>query len=521
MTTTTALPPQWAAAYERDHRQAPDAADPGPERSAARLLAAFILAGLVFLALPGTFMGVWNLVEISAHRALAGASTAWIQAHGQAQVFGWVGSFILGISLYILPKMRRARLRSMALAWATWALWTVGVGWRWAAGVGAANWRMGLWIAPVLMMIAWAGSQYLLIFPQHGHREKFPSDLGSLLGIVGFAGLGAALVVNWIAAWQLALHGSAPAYPPRLDRIVVELALWGFMLPLAWGYSTRFVTVFLGLQPPRQHAAAALSAGVTALIVVLLAGQFWTADLLAVILVIAAIWTLRVYEPAAKPAKRQGVYRHYPAFIRASYGWLLAGALIGVAADAWPAHPGLGGAGRHALTVGFIATLIFALGPRILPSFLSSRELFSSRLMAASLWLLNVGCLLRVISEIAAYGAATGWAWRFLPVSAFLELAGVLAFVVNIALTAAQAPRAWFRPETMGVNVPLYWYVTSYPGTRRLLIAEGMGTLAKVRDVPRSLTLAEAAAADGLDAEAVLARLHDFFRQRQPRRAGA
>src|SRR5579885_7242 len=156
MTTTTALPPQWAAAYERDHRQAPDAADPGPERSAARLLAAFILAGLVFLALPGTFMGVWNLVEISAHRALAGASTAWIQAHGQAQVFGWVGSFILGISLYVLPKIQRRGLKTFGRAWSVWALWTVGVALRWWAPFGPAPWRIMLIAGALLEFVSYS-----------------------------------------------------------------------------------------------------------------------------------------------------------------------------------------------------------------------------------------------------------------------------------------------------------------------------------------------------------------------------
>ena len=36
-------------------------------------------------------------------------SPAWLQAHGQAQVFGWVGSFILGIDFYSLTKMQSTR----------------------------------------------------------------------------------------------------------------------------------------------------------------------------------------------------------------------------------------------------------------------------------------------------------------------------------------------------------------------------------------------------------------------------
>lgn len=517
--TAGTLPAQWQAAFQRDRQSAPvSGADPLPERRAARLLAAFILSGLAYLALPGTFLGVWNLIEIAAHRTAAGASSAWIQAHGHAQVFGWVGSFILGISLFILPKVRGAPLRSLWLGWLTWALWTAGVGWRWGCGVGLHGWRVGLPASAILELAALGLSQFLLFFPSSRRPRRRPKDLGSLLGIAGFGGLAAALIVNAMAAFRTAAANAIPQYPARLDRMTVELALWGFMLPLAWGYSTRFVTIFAGLRPPRQRAATGLGAGVMALIALLLAGQFALADGLAAILVGVAAWALRIFEPSAKPAKRLGVYRHFPAFIRLAYGWLAAGAALELAANFQPA---LGGAARHALTVGFVATLIFAIGPRILPAFLSSRELFSARLMAASLWLLAVGCLARVASEAAAYSGAAGWAWKVLPASAFLELAAVLLFVANLALTLAQPPPAWFRPETMGGETPLYWYISSYPRTRRLLIASGVKTLARTRDVPRSLTLAEAAAAEGLDADVLVGHLRTFFRQRQPRRARA
>src|SRR6516164_4175000 len=116
------LPVEWRAAYERDRLSPLDYADPAPERRAARMLAAFILTGLCFLALPGTLLGVWNLLSIAEHHAGSGVSNAWIQAQGHAQLFGWVGTFILGISLYVLPKFRGRRLRRFGRAWAVWAL---------------------------------------------------------------------------------------------------------------------------------------------------------------------------------------------------------------------------------------------------------------------------------------------------------------------------------------------------------------------------------------------------------------
>ena len=94
------LPDQWRSAFERELAEKPAQPDPVPERRLARLLAACIVTGLFFMILPGTVLGVWNLVGISSQRKMAAVPATWIQAHGHAQFFGWFGTFIIGISLY-------------------------------------------------------------------------------------------------------------------------------------------------------------------------------------------------------------------------------------------------------------------------------------------------------------------------------------------------------------------------------------------------------------------------------------
>lgn len=518
------LPEQWKLAYERDRLDGAVYADPGPERRAARVLAAFVVTGLSFLALPGTLLGVWNLISIAEQRATTAASTAWIQAHGQAQLFGWVGTFILGISLYVLPKFQGRMPKRFGGMWAVWGMWTLGVAWRWWVGVSGRFWRAGLVFSGGLEFAALALAVYMIAWPRAerakaGRQRKAPGDLGSWMGIVGFAALAVALIINLIISIKLASQASFPVYPPVLDRMFLLIALWGFAVPMAWGYSTRFVTIFLSLEPPVHRAASWLSAGVAAIVLVTLARQFLLADLLALVLTFAAVWSLRVFRPSVRAPKLAGVYRRYPAFVRLAFVWLIVGGLLGLLADLLPSQTGLGGASRHAVTVGFLATLIFAIGPRILPSFLNGRQLYSSTLMAASLWVLNCGCLLRVSSEAVAYSMG-GMAWQVLPLSALLELAAVLIFVVNLGLTLSQPMPAWFGPDGVTAALPLYWYITSFPKTRPLLIRGGLKTLDGVRDVPRSLSLADAAQADRADLGALLGELRDFFSRRQPRRAG-
>ncbi len=59
------------------------------EQKLSRLLIFYISGGLLFMLLPGTFLGVWNLISISAQRTAGSVSPAWIQAHMRKS---WDGS---------------------------------------------------------------------------------------------------------------------------------------------------------------------------------------------------------------------------------------------------------------------------------------------------------------------------------------------------------------------------------------------------------------------------------------------
>ena len=511
------LPAEWKVAFERERLDLPLPADPRPERLAGRVLAAFVLTGLAFLALPGTLLGVLNLISISEGKSAAAAHTAWIQAHGQAQLFGWVGTFIFGISLYVLPKIQGRGLKRFGEAWLVWAAWTAGVGLRWWAGFSPLHWRSILVPSAILQLAALGLALHLLVLSPGSRKRSVPQDLSSWMGMAGFSALGVALLFNLLISIRLVRSGTLPVVPAAWDRSFILIAVWGFVVPVAWGYSARFVTILLGLQQPHHRWAKWLSAGVAVLVVFSLLKHFLLADLLVLVLTLAAIHALRVFRPAPRAPKLLGAHPHYPFFIRAAFAWMLAGAVLGISADLFPHLSGLGGASRHAVTVGFIATLVFAVGQRMLPSFLNGRELYSIGLMGASLWVLTLGCLLRVSSESVAYSWG-GIAWKWLPYSAFLELAAVLMFAANLGLSLAHPMLVWFGPEGVKSTMTLYWCISSFPATRRLLVEAGLETLAQAQEVPHTLTLAEAARADGADLERVLKQLREFFSHHRPRR---
>ena len=137
--------------------------------------------------------------------------------------------------------------------------------------------------------------------------------------------------------------------------------------------------------------------------------------------------------------------------------------------------------------------------------------------MRASLVLLVAGCTLRVLSEPLAYGNVFPGAWRALPVSAILELSALLLFAVNIGKTLASRVPAWFGPEHVKGSMSLYWWLASYPASRPFLARAGLRTLDSAACVPTSLTLAEAAEADGADLAGLLEALRKFVTERQAR----
>jgi uncharacterized protein involved in response to NO len=327
----------------------------------------------------------------------------------------------------------------LSVAWATWGLWTFGVSVRWLANVYQWHWRVLLPLSAALELTAFA----IFFRTISGHR---PEDSGKwkleewiFLVIAGSVGLLVTLLVNLGVTFYLAFAGASPAVPAEFDSSFLVLQTWGFLVPFVWGFSAKWLPVLLGLRPPRGRvlllAVALNCAGV-------LAAFFSTARVAALSLfagIAVAVHALGLLELPPRPAKVRGAHISFPSFVRTAYGWALVAAGLGIWA-AWAAQSqGIWGASRHALTAGFLAMMVLAIGQRVLPAF-AGTILYSTRLMFASLLLLSAGCLLRVSSEILAYHGFYPSAWSWLPASAFTEMTAVTLFAINILISFAKRP---------------------------------------------------------------------------------
>jgi hypothetical protein len=338
---------------------------------------------------------------------------------------------------------------AVSRGWASWALWTSGVTLRWVANISEWNWRVLLPASAALQLIG-----FLIFFATvSGHHSgpapgangaasppRLKIETWMKLVMASTVGFLLALLMNQVETIHLAITCTHPAIPHWLDHRYLFLAAWGFPVLAVWGFNARWLPVFLGLRKPSESglmtALGACGCGITAALL----GQFRLATALLLAACIVASLALRIFQRSQKPAKIRGVSASFPYFVRGAYVWLLVAASLGVYAAQSDAHGGIWGASRHALTVGFLATMVFAIGQRVLPAFCGMRLLYSKKLMFASLALLNLGCLLRVASEIPAYEANLQAAWTILPISAMTELTAVTLFALNLGITLLLPP---------------------------------------------------------------------------------
>ena len=355
------------------------------ERNKSCMLRAWILSGLFFMALPGTLLGFSNLMSISAHHGLGSMPPAWMEGHGHAQLFGWIGSFILGIGFYSQPARGRSAQRIPLLCF---AFWTSGVLLRWLANIYEWHWRALLVISPSFELVAvvlflMAASHHKRPEPAHGEPRK-GMEPWMVSVLLSTAVLTAGVIFNFVECLRLALFGSAPSFPHVLDQKYLLLLGWGFLGPVVWGFSARWLPAFLALDQPRTRAlrlALLLDFGGIGFGI---AGRLVAAAMLLLAAAATVTFALRLFQKPHGRAKIQGIHASFPVFIRIAYVWLAIAAAMSVWAAFSDQHGGIWGASRHALTVGFAATMVFSIGPRILPHFCGITRLFSAQLMFAS-----------------------------------------------------------------------------------------------------------------------------------------
>jgi hypothetical protein len=500
----------------------------------------YFISAIILVLTAGASWGAWLLWDIALNGSFQSVSLSSVNAHGEVQIFGWVGLFIMGFAYQAFPRLWQTALAIPRLAAWVFALALAGLLVRTTGITAAEAWSK----SPV---VALAGGTLelaaIVIFAGQILATWMRSDV-KIEPYIGF--VVAALVwfvVSSIASiwhtWNTMTAQSEGAliwYVATYQSPLRDLQIHGVALFMILGVSQRMLPALY--EVPRVSNER----GWTAL------GLLVAAVLGEVVLFWLARWTGNrnfaacLLLPRAMLATGCALivlpwrpWRSFPGhdrsakFVRAAYGWLAIALVmlclqpayqyachqLGVA-RALPFSHAYHGAIRHATTVGFVSLMIMGIAAKVVPMLNGVDPERLSQLLGPFL-LVNVGCLLRVVMQVL-----TDWSVALYPllgISGTLEVTGLawwgfgLVGLIRRGSRAASAPAASHEPRPghieggHRVGEILEWF----PETEPVFLDRGFTAIRQPllrRTVARQVTLSQAAGLRGVPLDELLTALN-------------
>jgi hypothetical protein len=512
--------------------------DPPPlDRAAGMpdLYRRFLKAALLFTLTGGTALGAWALFMMGLRGELGGLSPGVIQVHGHFQLFGWVGLFVIGVAYHILPRLTGIPISSRRLASGSFVLLVGGILLRMAQPLDPSSARASLLIGAALMelagcaIFAWIVCRILWMQPRglHLYQEYLAIGTGWLL-LSALLNLGH--TIHLVAA-------GARVVAPFLNVPYLTLFLLGFVTFWILGVSLRTIPAFMALGD-RPRLASILLLPLTLSVAALAAGEGFylgAGDRLARMtfgaggigvggsLVLFA-WALGILG-RPKESIEKGIDRGYEKFIRLGYAWLVAsGLMLGIFSILTllgrDIDHALVGAYRHALTVGFITTVMVGMASRIVPVF-SGVPIHSTRLRDWTFWLLAIGNLIRVLFQSLSVWGGPVWL-RIAGISGVIELVALFLFGVNIWRTLGAGADVFTEakgPPPIASETRVGELLAAYPDLLPVFLTSGFTALANPilrRTVARGISIGQACRLHGIDETRFLGQLTAARGNRSP-----
>ncbi len=393
---------------------------------------------------------------------------ALVQVHGQLQLEGFAGLFVMGMALRLTPRFSGTPLAFPPLAHVAMPLIAISLAVRSVSQpAGDSALRDAALLGSAAMLLAGALAFAAVILGMLVRPGSKAEATGWFFVFGALASVAAAVVDVWLVVDLV--HRSAPIVSIGRQQALISLQLYGFILMFVAGVSTRAVPTFTG------HPMAARIGRATALLLVIGVVVYVAAALrlswhysrnaaraedvgllLIAVALLSVVWMTGVITPRAN--RVGAASRHHFQLVRAALGWLALASVL----TAWYAGRALRhgavvdsfemDAIRHALTVGVLTMLIIGMGMMILPEF-AGRRIQHPRENSIAIGLLlalNIATVLRI------WPAIEGVSWlsstRYWPMAAAGALAAsaVLVFATMFLQSLIEQRRpGWGSPPRL------------------------------------------------------------------------
>jgi uncharacterized protein involved in response to NO len=423
--------------------------------------------------------------------------TPLVQTHGHAQLWGWTGLFIIGVSLYFAPRLVGAPLRHARLS--PWVCWLAATGILVRAvaqplcavyreGTMNVLLRCGLGGSAVAEAAAIGGYTAMLFFTL---RSAHP--MKNQEGVQSFRFYLIPVMFGWVCTTLLssgltlaAAFANTPVVNIPGTTIAVSLYLGLVLLPVTMIFSIRTFPLYLRLprpQRPIQTVGLLYLAGFWIELLGLLmqtatgdtvfservagAGKtmkgamlLWFVWKLDILLRRKAPWTVERVEQVVRHIRRQprehlpdyGEFGRFERLLYSAYVWLVVGAAMDIANGlgalaGWPVRIPAD-AVRHVYLAGFVSLLLLGMAPRMIPGFMHRRAPAYPRLVDLTCWLGNLAAVCRVVPALMPAGmeahspGSAGAPGTMLGLSGIAGWLAVLALAWNLVATLRGLPAA-------------------------------------------------------------------------------
>jgi hypothetical protein len=500
----------------------------------------YFLGGILVVLTAGATWGAWLLWILVLNGSFRSISLSSINAHGEAQIFGWVGMFIMGFACQAFPRIWQTTLAAPRLAAWVFVLMIAGIIIRTIGIVTAEAW----WAAPAVALLGGVLEVAAVLIFTGQILATFTLSGAKLEPYVGFvvAALGWFVFSSVLSIWHTWNTMTAPSldalvwYVATYQSPLRDLQIHGLALFMILGVSLRMLPALYETPrvPDRRawQALALLTVAVIGEVALFLLSRFMGNRGFAASLVLP--WSMLAAGTAMivlpwRPWRPFPVHDRSAKFVQAAHAWLAISLLMLLLSPAYqylyqhlggargvPFSHAYHGAIRHAITVGFVSLMIMGFSAKVVATLngIDPQRLSSLR---GPFLLVNAGCFLRVLVQ-----PLTDWSngiYPLLGVSGTLEVAGLAWWALGLvgiiqrgrrAADVSDLPRRPRPGQIEGhhyVSDVLDWFPETEPvflewgftGIRRPLLR---------RTVARSITIAQAAGLRGVPIDALLTALN-------------
>ena len=367
-----------------------------------------------------------------------------VQTHGHAQLFGWVGLCIIGFAYYIVPRVKNVELKYREFTTTSFWLIVTGTVIRiFAQPYANETTNILLPISGLLEFMAVALFAFIILSTVLASQEKKePYDKFIMAGVIWFL---VCSIMNFIMDGFM-FFTNTNEIPRTFYSPFVHVFLLGFAFMFIFAVNIRTVYAFLDVGTARVRAVNTTFWMLNLTIPVyfiansfnynspfLLKVSYLTIYLVA-FSVLLFVYGIRIFEKSTRELDDVVMDRSYSKTIRTAYVWLIIGMLILGAKPFFKAFSEpqylFHGAANHAIAVGFVTLMIIGYASKMVPTF-KGVGMYSIKLADLSFYLINIGCFLRVSTQIMI-GLSNDSYYALIGFSGWIEFTAIGIFGYNV-----------------------------------------------------------------------------------------